>query len=195
MKPIPLWYDHGSEKIAINLLERKELTEGGQKSIVKLCKDHGIKECYGISNNFNTFIEAWKNLKEEKIDFRFGLEMILCDDSSIHTPDSLKNNHKIIIFARNSDAYKDLGKIFTACYVEKNNFYYQYRFDYKKLNPLWTNNLILALPFSDSFVSKNNLSFGAQIIPDLPAEPVILRENTYRTSHGSIYQPCPIIIQ
>ena len=51
------------------------------------------------------------------------------------------------------------------------------RFDFKQLKPLWTDNLILVLPFFDSFIAKNLLSYGAAIVPHFDfTKPVLFRE-------------------
>ncbi len=175
-KVIPIFYDHSSKKSILTYDPIKDVKDYGYKSIVKICKDHGIKECYGVSDSFSTFIDAWKNCRKEKIRFRFGLELWMCDDAKVHTPESLYNEHKIIIFAKNSAAYKDLIQIFSTQRMTRDNFYYRYRFDYKQLNTLWTNNLELTLPFFDSAIAQNTVSYNANIIPDFPAPPIIFRE-------------------
>ncbi len=176
MSVIPIFYDHSSKKSLLTYDPIKDVKAGGPASIVKLCKDHDIQRCYGVSDKFDTFIDAWKNLRKEKMKFRFGLEMWMCDDSHVRDANSLFNEHKIIIFAKNSAAYKDLIKIFSTCRMTRDNFYYKYRFDFKQLNPLWTDNLTLALPFFDSAIARNTIGYNANIIPDFPTAPVIVRE-------------------
>ncbi len=173
---IPLFYDHSSKKSILTYDPIKDVTEHGPKSIVKLCKDNDLKEIYSVSDSFATFIDAWKNLRKAGIKFRFGLEMWMCDDAKIRNEASLFNEHKIIIFAKNSDAYKDLIKIYSTQRMDRDNFYYRYRFDFNQLNPLWTDNLILALPFFDSFVARNTVRYNSSIIPKLPMKPVVFRE-------------------
>lgn len=172
---IPLFYDHSSKGILVSWKE-SECIENGPQSIVKLAKEAGLKEVFGISDNFHTFFESQKNLKDQKIDYRFGLSMIMCADTNDKNEESLKTNHKIIIWGKNAASYRDLIKIYSACNSNIDNKYYVQRFDFQKLNKLWTDNLILSIPFFDSFIHKNTLEFGCNIIPDFPAPPVIFRE-------------------
>lgn len=176
MKVLPIWYDHSSRKSILTYWEAQDCTPEGPQSIIELCKGLGLKQCYGVSNNFHTFLEAWKGCKAAGIEFRFGLEIWLCDDAKVHTEESRRNEHKVIVFAKNSAAYKDLIKLFSACHADQTNKYYIQRFDCRQLKQYWTENLMLALPFFDSFLHANTLRHGASIIPDFPAKPVIFRE-------------------
>lgn len=173
---LPIFYDHSSKRSILTYWKENEYQEGGAQSIVKIAKDNNLKEIFGVSNNFHTFSEARKNLKEIGISFRFGLQMIFCNDAKIHDELSIKSNHKIIIWMKNKESYKDLIKIFSSCYTDITNKYHIYRFDYKQLKNLWTDNLSIGIPFFDSFVHNNLLKFGSNIIPDLPCDPVIFRE-------------------
>lgn len=175
---IPVFYDHSSKKSILTYDKPSDVTAKGPRSIVKLCKDAGINEVYGVSDNFSTFITAYKNCRDAGLKFRFGLEMWLCDDAKVHTEESLDTEHKVIIFAKNSKAYQDLIKIYSACRTTRDNFYYKFRFDFNQLNALWTENLTLALPFFDSFIQKNNLSYNSRIIPKFPVKPIIFREQS-----------------
>ena len=174
---IPLFYDQSSFKSILTFAKEKDCIKGGPSSIVSICKEHGIKKCVNISKNFSTFIDAWKNLKSIGTDLIFGVEFVMCDDAKEHSDASRNNEHKIIIMMKNKEGYQDLLKIYTACHTDPENKYYVQRFDYKQLRKLWTENLIMVLPFFDSFVGKNLLSYGAAIVPDISfAKPVIFRE-------------------
>ena len=150
--------------------------DNGPQSIIKICKDHGIMQCYGVSRFMDSFFDAFKNLKKEGIQYHFGLELIMCDNAKEHSEDSPRNNHKVVIFYNGEQGYKDLIKIYSACHGDVNNFYYIARFDYMQLKKLWTNNLTLVIPFFDSFIHNNSLTM-ATIVPDMGfCTPVIFRE-------------------
>lgn len=172
---IPLFYDQSSFK-SILTFEAKEGTTG-PRSIVALCKENGIKNCVAISKNFSTFLDAWKNLKAIDVKLIWGIEFTFCDDAKTHTDESRNNEHKVIIFMKDKNGYEDLLKIYTACHANPENKYYVQRFDFKQLKPLWTDNLILALPFFDSFIARNLLTYNSAIVPDFSfAKPIIFRE-------------------
>ena len=63
---------------------------------------------------------------------------------------------------KNTNAYSDLIKI-TSC-ASKEGFYYKPNIDFEHLKNLWTKNLILMIPFYDSFLFKNTLE-GYNCIP------------------------------
>jgi DNA polymerase III alpha subunit len=202
----PIFKDHSSYK---SILTFDESIEGGPDNILDLCKEKSLKQCVFVSNNMHTFVTAWKACKKAGVQLIFGLEMWMCDDSSVHSEESLANNNKIIVFVKNSQGYKDILKIYNSCYTNPNNKYYIYRFDWKQLKSLWTDNLVLALPFFDSFLAKNLLTYKANIIPDFPMKPVLFKEiesnlpfaplvnevvDTYAAANNSLVYPIKTIL-
>jgi hypothetical protein len=183
---LPIWYDYSSRKSLLTYWGEKDVTPEGPQSIVSLCKTAGLKQCFGVSTNFHVFLEAWKSCKEAGIQFSFGLEMTLCDDATIHTEESLINEHKVIIFALNSAAYQDLIRLYTACHSKVENRYHMQRFDCKQLTQYWTDNLLLAIPFFDSFIHINTMRYKAAIMPSFPVGPVIFRETNSGLPFASI---------
>lgn len=174
---IPIFYDQSSFKSILTFEKPKKCKEYGPASIVKICQDNGLKKCVVFSKNFSTFVDGWKNLKEIGVDLIWGIEFIICDDTNDKTDESRNNEHKIVVMMKNKDGYNDLLKIYSECHSNPDNKYYVQRFDLKKLKKLWTDNLILVLPFFDSFIAKNLLSFGASIVPDFSfTKPVIFKE-------------------
>ena len=172
---LPVFYDHSSNKSILTYWKDKDCTPKGPKSIVALCKEAGLKSCFGVSTNFLTFPEAQNNLSKEGIEFFFGLELWICDNPEDLSPASLVSESKIIIRADNSQGYFDLRNIYSQIYTNKKNFYYKHRSSFKEISNLWTSNLTLILPFFDSFVFQNTLTI-ASILPNLPVKPLIFRE-------------------
>ena len=172
---IPIFRDHSDFRGILTYNKISDVKKNGPQSIVKICKDNKLTQCFGVSRFMNSFYDAWKNLKKEGIRYNFGLELIMCNDAKDHTDESQVNNHKVIIFYKGEQGYKDLIRIYSACHTNRENFYYQFRFDYAQLKILWTENLIFVIPFFNSFIHKNLLTF-ASIIPEFPCKPVIFRE-------------------
>lgn len=183
---IPLFYDHSCGRSLLTFWPEKDTKPDGPQSIISLCKKAGLKQCYAVSTNFHTFIEGWKELKAEGIQLCFGLELVMVEDAKIHTEESRRAEHKIIAFAKNPTALNDLFKISTACHSDITNRYYLHRFDYKQLKPLWTDNLMLVVPFWDSFLHRNTLTYGANIVPEMPAKPVLFREVNSGVPYASL---------
>lgn len=173
---LPVFYDHSSRRSLLTYWGAKDVTPEGPQSIIELCKKASLKRCFGVSTNFHTFLEAWKGCKEAGIQFCYGLELTLCDDAAVHAEESLRTEHKVLVFMRNSAAYEDLIRLYTAVHANQANRYYVQRADCRLLAQYWTANLELVLPFFDSFIHANTLRYGANIVPSFPVKPVIFRE-------------------
>lgn len=145
----------------------------GPISLCDLAKDEKMDQITLVESNFVNFMNAAKNLGDAKVQFRFGLRVVMCEDMTDKSEASLKTQSKLILFMRNSEAYKPLIKLFTKASTE--GFYYVPRLDWKALKEMWSDDIILTLPFYSSFLAKNTLTF-ASIAPDLPAKPLLLKE-------------------
>jgi DNA polymerase III alpha subunit len=101
--------------------------------------------------------EISKKCKKLGIFLRFGLR-ISCRNSDSES--DVNSDHKIIIFALTKNARPHLNRIFSHGHVKNNGFI---TFDY--LKSIWTKDLLLAIPFYDSFIHKNNFTFS-NCVPD-----------------------------
>lgn len=166
---LPIWTSHYSFGKSIVTLEKKGSSKKtGPDSIIDLCLDNNIKDVYLIEDNLSSFIQAYENCNDAGLNLRYGLRLTMTNDASKLDEDSLKSNHKLIIWALSTQGYYDLIRIYSkaAC-----NFkYYEPRMDYKVLKELWTENLAASIPFYDSFLFRNNLLGGAAL-PDLFFKP------------------------
>lgn len=145
----------------------------GPISLCDLAKDNGLKQLHLIESNFVNFMVAYKNLKEANCNLAFGLKVIVCADIQDKSEASLKTESKVVLFMKNSAGYKPLIDIYTK--AAQAGFYYVPRIDWKSLCEMWSDNLILSLPFYSSFIAKNTLTFS-QIVPQMPVAPLVLRE-------------------
>ena len=110
-----------------------------------------------------------------KIKLVFGLRLTFCPDSSNKSEEGRQHSYKNIIFAKNANGYKQLIKIYT--FAAQEGFYYEPRMDFKNLKPLWSNDLLLAIPFYDSFLYNNKYT-DSQCVPDFSfTEPIFFAEN------------------
>ena len=183
----PLFYSDASGKSILTTWKESECKEGGPTSIITLAKEAGLKKIIYICNNFYDYVSALKNFESAGIQMIFGLEVLMCANSEDKTDEAIKTNHKIIIFQKNSQGYKDLIKLYSNWKTTSSNKYYDFRFDYKQLRANWTENLTLALPFFSSFLAANTLKYGCSIIPDFPTdEIVILRESGLIHPHKNL---------
>lgn len=147
----------------------------GPESICDLAKEEGLTKVYLVETKFASFMEAYKNLKKINCDLHFGLKLCVCEDMNVKTDDSLKTESNIIIWPAvdSVSVYEKFIKISSKAAID--GFYYRPRIDWKTLCAMWSDDLLLSLPFYSSFIQKNTLTFST-IVPELPAKPLVLRE-------------------
>ena len=151
----------------------------GPVSLCDLAKAEGLKQLHLAASKFTDFMVAQKNLKKVGCDLVFGLKLVVCDDMAAKNDASLKTESRVVIFIRDDagghgvGGYDVLKNIYTKAATD--GFYYVPRIDWKTLKYLWSDRLILCLPFYSSFLAKNALTFAA-MAPELPCVPVLLRE-------------------
>lgn len=172
MEIIPLIYEHCSKKSTLTYWNPEETTENGPSSIIKLCLDNKIDKIVGVFTRYHSFLEAYKNCKKHKIHLVGGLEFWITDDVK-GKENAEKNESKIIVLLNNTDAYFDIIKLYSHIYTDKENKYYKFRYDWPRLKQEWSNNYTLLLPFFDSFIHKNSLTFS-KILPELPTDNIII---------------------
>ena len=144
-------------------------------SVFDICDEAGLKEMYLVDDNMAGFLEAHTNAESLKIKLIFGLRLTFCPDSSNKSEEGRQHSYKNIIFAKNAKGYKKLIKIYT--FAAQEGFYYEPRMDFKNLKSLWSNDLLLAIPFYDSFLYNNKYT-DSQCVPDFSfTEPVFFVED------------------
>ena len=173
----PIFKSHYSLGRSILTLKMpKEVKEDeSSDSVFDICDEAGIKEMYLVDDNMAGFLEAFTNAEDLKIKLVFGLRLTFCPDSSNKSEDGRRNSYKNIIFAKNANGYKQLIKIYTLAAQE--GFYYEPRIDFERIKPLWSNDLLLAIPFYDSFLYNNKYK-DSQCVPNFSfTEPVFFTED------------------
>lgn len=160
MKILPLFKSHYSIGKSILTLDKAgSSSKEGSSSIVDIVKENKLDQVFLVEENMSSFLDAFKNFNSIKVPFYYGLRLELCPDINEKTDESLKKSSKIIIFAKNGDGYKKLIKIFSI--AATNGFYYTPRIDEKTLTQEWDEaSLKLCVPFYDSFLFKNTMSYS-----------------------------------
>ena len=161
---IPLFTSHYSiSRAIITLDEATEIKDNSPVSIFSIAEKYNIDPIFVVDNNFSGFIEAYENSRKIKKQLVFGLKLVVCDDIEKKDEESFITESKVIVFLKNSAAYSDAVKIYSKAATD--GFYYIPRIDWKRLNELWTDNLLLAVPFYDSFLYNNTLTYKCSIVP------------------------------
>ena len=182
---IPLFKSHYSIGRSILTLEEAGKTEPNYPdSVFDIAKENNLKDLVLVEDSMSGFLEAYTNAQKAGLNLIFGQRLILCADINEKSEDGLKNESKIIVFMKNNAGYKDLIKISTLASTE--GFYYEPRTDIVKLKELWTDNLILAIPFYDSFIMNNLMRFSNIIIDILFTKPLIFIERLHSLPFDSL---------
>jgi len=160
MQSVPLFKSHYSiGKSILTLEDNDEANPKKPSSIIEIAKRNNLSSVFLVEDSMNGFLEAFQNCDNNNIKLVFGLRVSVCEDSSVKDKDSVSKESKYVILAKNQEGYKRLIKISSdaAC----DGFYYQPRTDLKKIKSLWSDNdLQLCVPFYDSFLFNNTLTFG-----------------------------------
>ena len=149
--------------------------KNGPQSALWTAKENGDKTFYNVESKFTSFFEGLQNAKELGLKYAFGLKILTGRKLTLEQKEakSDKSSHKIIIFAKNDAGYRDLSKLYSNSETGQSIN----RIDSDELSKYWTDNLILVIPFYDSYIHNNNLTFG-ECIPTFPVKnPIYCVEN------------------
>ena len=156
-------------------LEDKGEADDYPDSIIQIAKENNLKEIFLVEDNMSSFLEAYTNTNNNKIKLNYGLRISITESINDKTDESRTKNSKVILFFKNKKGYESLTKLFSI--AAKDGFYYEPRLDYATLKQNWSDNLILAIPFYDSFIFNNTLKNNI-CVPQLDfTKPVIFIEN------------------
>jgi DNA polymerase III alpha subunit len=169
---LPVFKSHYSiGKSILTLSDPNKDPEGGSDSIFKLCMDAGLDRVILVDDAPTGFLEARKRSFDLNINLIFGVRLKL---SSFNEPqEDDKSIHKVIVFAKNDDGCNLLNKIYSSFFCDHDGVG-----NYSILKKFWSeDNLLLAVPFYDSFLYYNSFYF-ANCVPDLSfCNPVFLIED------------------
>jgi DNA polymerase III alpha subunit len=154
---------------------KEERKQNRADSVFDICKDNDIKDVFIADNNLSGLVEAYENASAADLNLRFGYRVNVCTDMTDKSPESEKTQSKLIIFAR-KNSFTDLIKIHNI--ASGDGFHNGCsRIDYKTLKKHWNKNLIMVIPFYDSFI-HSNLLYGKECVPDIDfAKPFVALED------------------
>jgi len=152
---IPIFKSHYSLGRSILTLEDKAEKDDYPDSIIQICIENKIKELYLVEDNMSSFLEAYSNCRKNEIKLNYGLRISVTESISDKSEESKAKSSKIILFFKNKKGYQLLTKLYST--AAKEGFYYEPRLDYETISKNWTDDLILCIPFYDSFIFNNTL--------------------------------------
>lgn len=165
---IPLFKSHYSLGKSILTLE-DESEENGPDSIFSIANDNDLKELYLVEDSMAGFLLAMEGAKKFKLDLRFGLRVGCVNEHGAENED--KSYHKIILFALNTEGCHKLIKISSEI-----NTQFGGKASYPYLKSIWSKDIQMVVPYYDSFLMKNLMSFSS-CIPDFSfCKPIFFTE-------------------
>ena len=158
---LPLFKSHFSIGRSILTLDLpSKYSKGGSDSVFKIAQDNNFNEVILVEDSFNGFLQAKKNAEELDMKLIFGIRFLIAEDINEKINKDNNNKHRIIIFAKNDEGIKRLYKIYNRAFAKGFG-----HLDYKFIKECWSDDLKLAVPFYDSFLFANLISFS-NCVPD-----------------------------
>lgn len=149
----------------------KEPTNDGPPYLEYLCKKYDIKECYIVEDSISSIIGIHQALSKFNIQMNFGLQLNFVNDISLDN----SSLHKNIIFAT-GDSYESLIKLSTLANVKYNCSNIP-RIDYNILHDNLHEDFVVAIPFYDSFIANNLLTFQNCVVDYRSIKPLVFLED------------------
>lgn len=172
---LPFFKSHYSLNKSILTLSESHDGASGPKSIIELIRENNIKNAFLVDDNMSGFPEMYYNSKNKNVNINFGLRLTICQNVNEKSEASIKTESKYIIFIKNQKGYECLSSIFSL--AAKEGFYYIPRIDLQTLRNNWCEDLILGIPFYDSFLFKNHFNMSSCVPEELWTNPVFFWEN------------------
>lgn len=150
---LPLFKSHYSiGKSILTLNPPGDSNTDGSDSIFDILIENNLQKLILIEDAPTGFLQARKISSEENIHLIFGLRFSINCDANLES----KSTHKIIILARNDNGCKLLNAIYSSIYCDLNGVG-----NFERLKKFWREeDLVLAIPFYDSFLYQNSFSFS-----------------------------------
>ena len=170
---IPLFKTHYSiGKSILTLHPPSRVEEGGSDSAIDIALDSGLDTLVLVEDSMHGFLEAKRRCEENNLQLIFGIRINMCQEYEVEK-DKVPS-HKVVVFAKNDKGAQRLYKIYSEVFCDHDGKITEPHFK-KHWNK---KELMLAIPFYDSFIYQNNFKYGANFMHNLkPYDPVFFLEN------------------
>lgn len=139
----------------------------GPDSVFSIAKENNLSSIYLVEDTMVGFFDAFKKCQDLGIQLIFGYRFTCCNDS-----ENVASNHKLIAFAKNDQGCKDLNRFYSHINTKCGG-----KITDQDLVDKWTEDMLLAVPFYDSFIFNNNFCLG-NCIPDFKGiKPIFFKED------------------
>ena len=158
-------------KSILTLNDPSSVEDGASDSVFEIAKDQD--KIVLVEDSLIGFLQAQKNAEKLNKHLIFGLRMSCSHETDV---EDLKDcSHKIILFAKTDNGCKLLNKIYSEASCN-----YSGIIPSSILKKLWSEqDLMMSVPFYDSFIFMNNFYF-CTCIPDFSfTKPTFLLEDNF----------------
>lgn len=174
----------GRSIIQVNDLSKEP--KEGPPNLVDLCVKYKVNPCVVVEDSMAGFWQIYKSLSQANIQMIFGLRLSFVDnaaDKESHNP------HKNIIFVKNPQGYKTLIKISS---IANTDFFHQGegRVDYNFIHSLWSDDLVMGIPFYDSFLYKNLFTLNTCVPDYRDIKPTVFWESHEKPHDKILLKSC-----
>lgn len=164
---LPLFKSHFSIGKSILTLDHPDkVIEDGPDSIFSIAQENNLQELYLVEDSMTGFFEAFRKCNDLGIQLIFGYRFTCC--TCLENKDSC---HKLVAFAKDDAGCKDLNQLYSFINTESDG-----KITNDDLLKMWSPNLILAVPFYDSFIFNNQLYLGNCVPEFKDIEPIFFIE-------------------
>ena len=155
---IPLFASHFSIGKSMLTLDHPSKTKSGAAdSIFSIAEEFDLQEVVLVETTLTGFLKAHTTARDLNKKIIFGLKTTIC----LNGGGDAKGNHKIIIFAKNGEGCRRLNKIYSHAFTQNEG-----SINFADLKGLWDDRLLkMAIPFYDSFIFNNTMTFD-NCVPD-----------------------------
>lgn len=151
---IPLFKSNYSILKSILTLEPGQEDSSMADSIIDICKENQIDTMWLVDDTMASYLPAYEAAKKAELKLRFGYRVLFKNED-------VKGWHRNIIFPKNRIGYHQLVELATIAATKEDGVF----LTYDELHSKWSENLILTVPFYDSFLDRNFLH-GDCFIPE-----------------------------
>lgn len=144
--------DQSIGKSIIQITGRKQASDF--PTVVQIAEDNELKRVYLVDDHPGNLIPAYKELKKKDIQLCFGWRVNFV---SYLTVKEEQATHKLVIFITSEAGYKKLVKLITIAQTT-GDFKGTPRLDFNALHDNFHEDMVVCIPFYDSFLSQNLLT-------------------------------------
>lgn len=153
---LPLFKSHYSiGKSILTLNDPEKDTADGADSVFSIARENKLEQLYLIEDSLIGFLQANKLAQKIDLQLIFGLRISVTHKKSSDKKDDFACSHKVVVFAKNDSGCKLLNKIYSKAFCDGEGTILN-----DDLKKLWVeDDLMLCVPFYDSFIFMNTLHF------------------------------------